>query len=154
LQNVLQLLDDITNNASVNVAIRAGGSGAIHSDVSAPQREIQDDAQEEHTQTADEKARNHMTLKFGTQTLTIQETMARQPIKDLHIQGCYHFINQLSESNLTTLHDLPQQLHGFHTRFRGVGPKTIEKFWDQLCEIDQPVQIEKHPSEQNVIHYE
>lgn len=150
---VIQLFENIEKKTIIESSYK------IKRKTPADEIDIKNNVSEFHSPTVDSigKQQNEITLTFKEQTLIINDEIATQPIKSLNIQGCNHLINMFEQNNIITVEDLPNQLHGIHTQFDGVGPKTIEKFWEQLCEIVGTNHLEEidteNESESDVIRF-
>lgn len=95
-----------------------------------------DQNKEEITRLPDGKPRNdgaNHAISLHEETLVIKKkSLLSMTLVDLGVQGCDHFLQHLKKINKHTLGDLPNCLDGIHEDMDGVGPGTVEKFFDQL----------------------
>lgn len=98
------------------------------------------------------ETQENITLSYNAQLFIIDADLQDRSLTSLNITGCNHLLNRLSQQNIKRISDLPQQLDGLHTRLHGVGPRAIEKFWDQLIQIDGDVK--GNQGDMNVIVHE
>lgn len=101
-----------------------------------------------------EREESDLTLGFKGQEVRIAPSLLELPVKELGIKGCNHFINRLMKQNMPTLYDLPKVLDNLHKELRGVGPKTVEKFWEQLIEINEAPPTKAEEPQRDVLYYD
>lgn len=98
------------------------------------------------------ESHENITLFYKEQLFVIDAHLKNRRLTKLDIKGCNHLLNRLSQQKITKISDLPRRLDQLHTRLHGVGPRTVEKFWEQLTQITDGV-IESE-GDINVIVYQ
>ncbi len=83
---------------------------------------------------------------FQGAEVEIGSELAQTPIDKLGITGCDNLIQQLREMGMETPMDFEKVLDGLHLRLKGVGAKTIEKFWKQLSDLQENQLSNSRPS--------
>lgn len=85
-------------------------------------------------------------LSFLGEDLEIRRELSQIPIDELGIAGCDNMIQQFLHMDMKTLVDFEKVLDNLHLRVKGVGAKTVEKFWKQLAELNGNESPDLQPS--------
>ncbi|MDU5145176.1 MAG: DUF4145 domain-containing protein [Paenibacillus dendritiformis] len=77
--------------------------------------------------------RTELRKSFLNKELIFPASMIDMGLDDLPINGCASLVQYLKdESNVTAIHELPEDLSNLTEKISGVGPKTIDRFVNQL----------------------
>jgi hypothetical protein len=80
--------------------------------------------------------------------------LAKAPLAEIGIEGCEHLINKLRSIGVYNLQLIKFPLDGIHEKLKGVGERTIDKFWSQLPEEYQDIQSEEESDLEKKVFFE
>lgn len=75
-------------------------------------------------------------LIFKDKTLVLSNELADMAINVLPLKGCSYLLTELSRIGIHSLRNITESLDQLHMRLNGIGTYTIEKFWEQLNNMD------------------
>jgi hypothetical protein len=88
-------------------------------------------------------------LFYKGEKKTICLKLAKAPLDEIGVEGCEHLINKLKSIGVHNLQLIEFPLDGIHEKLKGVGERTIDKFWSQLpAEYQSDIQ---HEEESNLV---
>ncbi|RLQ93627.1 DUF4145 domain-containing protein [Falsibacillus albus] len=71
-------------------------------------------------------------LIYKGEQLSISLNVAEAPLNEIGVEGCEHLINKFQSIGVDKLKDIDFPLDGIHEKLKGVGERTVDKFWSQL----------------------
>lgn len=74
-------------------------------------------------------------LQFKNETLLVTGELVETSILELPINGCNYLVRELSRVGIDSLLKITEPMDFLYMKLNGVGPHTIEKFWNQLLSI-------------------
>ncbi|WP_337018300.1 sigma factor-like helix-turn-helix DNA-binding protein [Oceanobacillus massiliensis] len=97
-----------------------------------------EDVQTEDRSISDNETNSEklLTVRYKDNNLVLKVDRC---IGELEIRGCDHLIGELSRIGIHKLSDFKKPLDSIHESLIGVGPKAVQKFWDQLFINSNPV---------------
>lgn len=135
-----------------NLLAKANNDDKKEDSLLESEKDIQD--KEVSETKSEEKSEEGKDLYYKTEKIVIPKAIAEQPLKILHIEGCNHLLNELEKAGIETSRQLPEKLDSIHERFHGVGPRAVEKFWEQMQEISKSMPKEVDLVEEGSLYFE
>lgn len=144
-----------TKQQSGTELLKEKAEGQLDNDSDAPMNPVTPSPIENESEqgpVADEDT-DPITLMFQNETFQIEEPNAMKPLVELGIEGCTHLLNRLKKNGIHCLKDFPPFLDGIHTTLKGVGQRTVYKFWEQLGELDGVTRVDQQETGEKIVRY-
>lgn len=96
-----------------------------------------------------EKISKKAQIMYNGQALLIEGALTDTPITEIGIIGCNHLLNELNRLGIKSLAELTEPIDDIYLKMTSVGPRTVEKFWNQLLTLSEDKNEEQGQADEN-----